>query len=39
VVGIREETTRMGGWTRSQLFWTMLYRGYRLCGAHVARNG
>jgi hypothetical protein len=26
----------MSGWTRSHLFWTMLSRGHRLCGTHVA---
>jgi hypothetical protein len=30
------ETTRMSGWTRPQLFWTVLSHGQRLCGAHVA---
>jgi hypothetical protein len=35
VVGIREKTTQMSGWIRSQLFWTMLSRGHRFCGAHV----
>jgi hypothetical protein len=29
-------TTQMSGWIRLQLFWTMLSRCQRLCGAHVA---
>jgi hypothetical protein len=36
VVRIRRETTQMSGWTRPQLFWTVLSHGQRLCGAHVA---
>jgi hypothetical protein len=36
MVGIRGKTTRMSGWTRLQLFWTVLSHGHRLCGAHVA---
>jgi hypothetical protein len=36
MVGIRGETTRMSGWTRPQLFWTVLFCGHRLCGGHVA---
>jgi hypothetical protein len=31
VVGIRGESTQMSGWTRPQLFWTMLSRGHKLC--------
>jgi hypothetical protein len=30
------ESTQMSGWTRPQLFWTVLSCGHRLCGAHVA---
>jgi hypothetical protein len=29
-------TTQMSGWTRPQLFWTVLSCCQRLCGAHVA---
>jgi hypothetical protein len=29
------ETTRMSGWIRAQLFWTVLSHGQRLCYAHV----
>jgi hypothetical protein len=36
VVGIRWGTTQMSGWTRPQLFWTMLSRCQRLYDAHVA---
>jgi hypothetical protein len=36
MVGIRGETAWMSGWTRPQLFWIVLSRGHRLCGAHVA---
>jgi hypothetical protein len=30
------EITQISGWTRPQLFWTMLSRGHRLYVAHVA---
>jgi hypothetical protein len=36
MVGIRRGTTQMNGWTRPQLFWIVVSRCQRLCGAHVA---
>jgi hypothetical protein len=36
MIGLRWETIRMSGWTRPQLFWTVLSCGHKLCGAHVS---